>query len=517
MSYSPALSSSITNTKMRSPEHISEYSGMCAVCTASCIGSCEIGLSAVRGSEAIYPYATDVNQFASEKNYPLDFSHFNINGRVFGIMGCSENSESATYAKINIETTFGIKNKIKLKAPIILPAMAKLNWRDYYSGAALAGVLVVIGEDVITKDKGLILQNGKVVESPLIAEMISSYKEYYNGYGDIILQANYDDENMGVLDYAISKLGVKSIELKFGQAAKGIQGVGKVKDIDEALRFQSMGYLIYPDPSDPLIAENYKKGRGQIFDRIGKLPIWDEDILTKRITKLRTLGAERICFKMGPYDPKDIVRVLKIASNLGVDLVTFDGGGGGTGNSPTKMMNEWGIPTVYLESILYTTLKKMTEKEYAIPEIAIAGGFVMEDQVFKGLALGAPYVNLVGIGRGAMAAAISGKQVGDLIKAGRAPNDYKRFGETIESVFLELRELKCRYGEEVNTISTGAIGLYSYINRVSIGLKQLMALNRKFSLNYIDRSDIIPLTDLAVKVTGLETYNDILNRKLQNL
>lgn len=517
MSYSPSLGSSITYTKMRTPEHISEFSGMCAVCTSNCTGPCEIGLSAIRGSEAIYPYATDKNQFASEKDYPLDFSQFNINGRVFGALGCSEDANMATFPKASIATSFGINNKINLKAPIILPAMAKLNWKDYYAGAALAGVLVVIGEDVISKDKDLVIENGKVTHSPLIAEMISSFREYHNGYGDIILQGNYDDENLGVLDYAITKLGVKSVELKFGQAAKGIQGTGKVKNIEDALEFQRKGYLIYPDPSDPVVAKNYKNGIILHFEKIGKLPMWNEEILTKRVAKLRNLGAEHICFKTGPFDPKDLIRILKIASKAGVDLVTFDGAGGGSGNSPTKMMNEWGIPTVYLESILYDILKKLKEKNYAIPQVAIAGGFAMEDQIFKGLALGAPYIGLVGVGRAAMAAALVGKQVGDLINKGTIPKEYQRFGTTLEEIFVDIRELKGLYGKDASKISPGAIGLYSFINRISIGLKQLMALNRKFDLKYIDRSDITPLTELAAKVTGLDTYGDIVNRELENL
>ena len=72
MSFSPTLGSTISNTRMRTPENISKFSGMCAVCTANCIGLCEIGLSAVRGSEAIYPFKSDINQFASEKEYSLD-------------------------------------------------------------------------------------------------------------------------------------------------------------------------------------------------------------------------------------------------------------------------------------------------------------------------------------------------------------------------------------------------------------------------------------------------------------
>lgn len=517
MSYSPSLGSTLTHTRMRTPEHISSFSGMCAVCTANCIGNCEIGLSAIRGAEAIYPYQTDINQFASEKDYPLDFSHININGRIFDAQGCPEDSNEANVHNTKIGIDFGIKNKIPLKAPILFPAIAKLNWRDYFAGAALAGVLVVIGEEAIGKDKGLILEGNRVVDSPLLKEMVSCFRNYYRGYGDIILQANYDDENLGVLDYAITKLEVKTVELKFGQAAKGIQAMSSVDNIEDALRYQSMGYLIHPDPSDPEVAKKHRMGIGPNFKKIGKLPMWNEEILTKRVNELRQLGAERVCFKFGPYDPKHIIRVLKIASRAGVDLVTFDSAGGGTGNSPTKMMNEWGSPTVYNESMIYEILKALKENNYSLPQVAIAGGFVMEDQIFKGLALGAPYINLIAIGRASMAATIAGKQVGELIKAGKVPKEYQRFGSTIEEIFKDIRELKEFYGDDAINISPGAIGLYSYINRITMGLKQLMALNRKFSLEYIDRSDIVPLTELAAKVTGLETYKDLLNRELEKL
>ena len=143
-----------------------------------------------------------------------------------------------------------------------------------------------------------------------------------------------------------------------------------------------------------------------------------------------------------------------------------------------------------------------------MPQVAIAGGFTMEDQVFKGLALGAPYVDFIGIGRAAMAAASVGKQIGDLINKGAVPKEYQRFGTTIEEIFSDTRELKGLYGGDAYQIPSGAIGLFSYLNRISFGLRQFMALNRKFALNYIDRSDIFPLTELAVKVTGLSTYSE---------
>jgi hypothetical protein len=356
-----------------------------------------------------------------------------------------------------------------------------------------------------------------VKKSPLLEEMIHAFRRYERGYGDIVLQANCDDEALGVLDYAITRLGVKSVELKFGQAAKGIQGMGRVSSLEEALSYQQMGYLIYPDPSDPVIAANYQKGYGQVFEKIGKLPMWDEAHLKHRVAELRALGAEQVCFKTGPFAPKDLVRILKIASLTGVDLVTFDGAGGGTGNSPTKMMNEWGVPTVQLESQLVEALKTMQEKGYALPQVAIAGGFAMEDQVFKGLALGAPHIGLIAIGRAAMAAAMVGKQVGEGIVSGNIPPNYSRFGQTLEEIFGDVRTLKGIYGAEAAMISPGAIGVYSFVNRVSTGLQQLMALNRKFDLSCISRDDLIPMTALAAEVTGLKSWSELTDEVLKNL
>ena len=97
--------------------------------------------------------------------------------------------------------------------------------------------------------------------------------------------------------------------------------------------------------------------------KIGRLPMWNADKLIQRVAELRSMGAERICFKTGPFDPKDMIEILKIASEAGVDLLTFDGAGGGSGKSPVKMMNEWGSPTVYMESMLYDIMTEFRKKE----------------------------------------------------------------------------------------------------------------------------------------------------------
>ena len=463
---------------------------MCSVCSDKCPGLCEIGLSAVRGIEAAYPFGTANNQFASEKVYPFDFSHFNINGRVFGAMGAAEDSETTNVHSVDISYEFGYERKIKLRAPVILPAMAKLNWQDYYSGAAMAGVMVVIGENAVKLDKDLQHDsNGKVSHAPFLGKMIEYFRRYDRGYGDIILQVNADDIVLGTAEYALKNFDLKTIEIKFGQAAKGIQHVAPVNSAEEAEFLKKNGYLVFENPN----------GSGLI--QCGRLPMWNEASLGEIIARFRAYGAKNIFFKMAGFDVNDIRRVLQIASANNVDLITFDGAGGGSGNSPNKMMNEWSHPTIDLIKIVNRLVGELREENLWIPEIAIAGGIAMEDTMFKALALGAPNIKLVGIGRAAMAAAVTGKNVGELVENDATPASYKAFGDTADTIFKDANYIKSIYKETGKPISYGAIGLYSYLSRLSFGLKLLMALNRKFSLKYIHQSDVIPLTKEAREYT----------------
>ena len=460
------------------------------MCSDKCPGLCEIGLSAVRGIEAAYPFGTANNQFASEKVYPFDFSHFNINGRVFGAMGAAEDSETTNVHSVDISYEFGYERKIKLRAPVILPAMAKLNWQDYYSGAAMAGVMVVIGENAVKLDKDLQHDsNGKVSHAPFLGKMIEYFRRYDRGYGDIILQVNADDIVLGTAEYALKNFDLKTIEIKFGQAAKGIQHVAPVNSAEEAEFLKKNGYLVFENPN----------GSGLI--QCGRLPMWNEASLGEIIARFRAYGAKNIFFKMAGFDVNDIRRVLQIASANNVDLITFDGAGGGSGNSPNKMMNEWSHPTIDLIKIVNRLVGELREENLWIPEIAIAGGIAMEDTMFKALALGAPNIKLVGIGRAAMAAAVTGKNVGELVENDATPASYKAFGDTADTIFKDANYIKSIYKETGKPISYGAIGLYSYLSRLSFGLKLLMALNRKFSLKYIHQSDVIPLTKEAREYT----------------
>jgi hypothetical protein len=80
MAFSRINSSAATLAKNRTEDSIVPASGMCVTCVDGCIGMCEIGKSAYRGHEVIYPQPFGVITTAGEKTYPVDYSHFNVMG-----------------------------------------------------------------------------------------------------------------------------------------------------------------------------------------------------------------------------------------------------------------------------------------------------------------------------------------------------------------------------------------------------------------------------------------------------
>ncbi len=500
MSYQSPMSSSFNDTRNRS-SRLSPQSGMCSMCTEDCASTCEIALAAVLGAQTVYPTTTGANQVASEKDYPIDFSHFNINGRVFGAIGAGENYTDATIFNVALSRSFGALHPVKMELPVILPALIKLNWEDYFAGAAMAGVCCVIGEDARSKDSDLEVQGGKITNFPMLKNITDSFCRYQRGFGQIILQCNVEDDMLGLPEYALSN-GVKAIEFKFGQGAKGTQPAKRLKTIEEALKKQSLGVMVHPDPSDEKVRRAYNEGICPSFYSYDRLPLWDETFMARRIEEIRNMGAENVYFKMAGYDPSDLERVLRMASDCKVDMVTFDGAGGGSGYSPSKMMNEWALPTVCMEDAVVTIAKKLKQEGKYLPAIAVTGGLVSEDQVFKALAYGEGFVTAVGLCRSSMAAAMSAKTIGEMIKNGQTPKLFKQYGDSIESVFADLPDLRAIYGVEANNFPPGAIGVFSYLNKIAFGLRHFAALNRKFNVDLLDKSDLIPLTHSAKDLIG---------------
>ena len=496
MTYSPTMNSGFAFTRNRSP-FVSPQSGMCSFCTEDCAGTCEIALAAVLGAQTVYPTTTGTNQIASEKDYPIDYSHFNINGRVFGAMKAGHTAEDATISNIDLGVTYGSINPVKMALPIILPALIKLNWRDYFAGAAMAGVTCVIGEHAVNNDSKLKIENKKVTEFPLLAEALDCFNKYYRGYGQIVLQCNADDNLMGVPEIAIKKYGTKAIEIKFGQAAKGTQPVIRLKDIEEARERQARGNIVSPDPSDPVVQKAYQEGVCPNFNVYARFPMWTEETLIAHIDKLRNWGAKNIYFKMAGFDRADIEQVIRIACEAKVDMITFDGAGGGSGYSPSKMMNEWSLPTICLEDAVVRICHKLKAEGLMPPAMVMAGGFASEDQAFKALAYGEGFFKAVGLCRASMAAAMTAKKIGQQIKDGKTPERFAAYGSTIEDIFCDLPDLRAIYGAAANQFSPGAIGVFSFLNKINFGIKHFAALNRKFEASQLNKTDLIPLTSEA--------------------
>lgn len=515
MAYTKLNRSAATLTKNRTEGSISPFSGMCVTCVDGCIGMCEIGKSAYRGHEVLYPQPFGIITSASEKEYPVDLSHFSIMGTAAGAYGVEADSDKATFPKVTIETALGHDKGIKLKVPLIIPGMgstnvAKQNWEGLAIGAAISGVILTVGENVCAMDEGSEIKNGKIIRSPDMENRIKLFKDWQeDGYGTVVVQANVEDTRLGVQEYVIEKLGVEAVELKWGQGAKDIGGEVKIKNLNKAQELKRRGYIVLPDPEDPNVIKAFEKGSFKEFERHSRLGMVEEESFMQRVDELRRAGAKYVFLKTGAYRPTDLARAVKYASKAKLDLLTVDGAGGGTGMSPWRMMNEWGIPSVEIWSLLYQYLRKLDEKGEHIPDACAAGGITFEDQIFKVLALGAPYFKAVGMARGPMAATMVGKTIGKRIKEGQIPVYVERFGDTAEEIFVTAPELKRRFDERFSDIPTGAMGLYSYFERLSQGLRQFMAGSRKFDLTYITRDDIAALTKDAANISGIPYITDV--------
>jgi glutamate synthase domain-containing protein 2 len=110
------------------------------------------------------------------------------------------------------------------------------------------------------------------------------------------------------------------------------------------------------------------------------------------------------------------------------------------------MMNEWGIPTIYLQSLANEFVAKLAKGKIRVPDLAIAGGFSDEAHIFKALALGAPNFKAVCMGRALMIPGMVGKKWGRL-----------------------------KFGKDVENLPLGAVGIFTATQKIRTGLQQLLA------------------------------------------
>ncbi|MDD4981073.1 MAG: FMN-binding glutamate synthase family protein [Candidatus Omnitrophica bacterium] len=500
-------------------------SGICSRCIDGCKGNCEVFKASFRSREVIYPGAFGEITAGADKNYPVDYSHLNIQGYALGAKGLpgeiEGNPDNTKFPDVNTETEYGWNSKVKMKVPIFTGALgsteiARKNWEHFAVGAAISGITLICGENVCGIDPGLELDSkGKIKNSPDMDRRIEIYKKFYEGYGEILVQMNVEDTRLGVAEYVRKKHNLEAIELKWGQGAKCIGGEIKVKSLERALELKRRGYIVTPDPSLEAIQKAFKDGAIKEFERHSRLGFVSEEAFLAEVKRLRGLGFKRITLKTGAYSMRELAMAIRYCAMAEIDLLTIDGAAGGTGMSPWRMMEEWGIPTFYLEALTYEFCQKLTKKGIRVPDIAIAGGFSTEDHIFKVIAMGAPYVKAVCMGRALMIPGMVGKNIAQWIKDGNLPVTVSEFGKTEKEIFVCYEELADRYGKDMKNIPLGAVGIYSFVQKIRVGLQQLMAGSRNFRLSTISRDDLMSLTEEAAKVCGIPYVMDAYRKEAE--
>jgi len=504
-----------TSTRSRD---VVPMSGMCSRCVDGCKGSCDIWLSSFRGREVLYPGPYGEVTAGANKDYPVDYSHLNIHGYAVGakglLKGVTASPDTAVFEDANTETEYGWDVKVPMKVPIFTGALgsteiARANWNHFAVGAAISGITLVCGENVCGVDPELQLdKNNKVASSPEMDRRIEVYKKFSNGYGEILVQLNVEDTRLGTAEYVSSKHELQTIELKWGQGAKCIGGEIKVNSLERALELKKRGYIVLPDPTRHEVQEAFKTGAISEFERHSRLGFVTKEGFFEEIDRLHDLGFRRITLKTGAYSMKELAMALRYSSEAKIDLLTIDGAPGGTGMSPWPMMNEWGIPTFYLQSLAYDFSKQLEAKGFRVPDLAIAGGFADEANSFKALCMGAPYFKAVCMGRALMIPGMVGKNIGKWLDKGELPKSVSKYGKTVEQIFVCYEELKEMYGEGIKDIPLGAVALYTYTRRFKTGMQQIMAGSRNFNLSTISRDDLMALTPEAAEVSGIAYVMD---------
>ncbi len=522
-------------------------SGLCTLCRVDCSGKCETWLSSLRGRKMLYPrdYSFVTAGSANTSHIGVFYNSLRINGYNYGAnglpKGLSNSEDDCIFPNVNLETEFGQKVKTKARIPIMTGALgstfvAAKYWESFAVGAALVGFPIVVGENVVGIDQQAEIKNGKIIKAPELDRRIDTFLRYYDGFGAIIVQMNVEDTRNGVAEYVIEKYGDKAIiELKWGQGAKDIGGEIQVTSLDYALFLKKRGYVVDPDPTLPEVQEAFKHKAIRSFARHSRLGYTSlnsaeavEENFMKAVSHLRKIGYKRISLKTGSYGMEALAMSIKYSSEAKLDLLTIDGSGGGTGMSPWNMMETWGVPSLLLHSKAYEYAEVLKKKGAKVVDMAFAGGLVREDHIFKALALGAPYVKLICMGRALMVPGFLGSNIEGALEPSvkervhgnwdKLPTSVSEFGMTPDEIFAGYYDIQKKVGRaNMKDIPFGAIAVWTLSDKLAAGLQQLMAGARRFSVSAISRDDIFSANRETEKETGIPFITDVADAKAKKI
>jgi hypothetical protein len=522
-------------------------SGLCTLCRADCQGRCETFMASLVGRALLYP--KDFGLVTAGANNTchvgVSYNSLRIQGHVYGAQGVapglSTDPDDCIFPNVSLETAFGRAVKVRSRIPLMTGALgstiiAEKYWDSFAIGAALVGIPVVIGENVVGVDQRSVISKGKVVSAPELERRIESYGRYSDGYGALMVQLNVEDTRSGVAEYIAQKYGDKLIiELKWGQGAKDIGGEIQVTSIDHARSLKHRGYIVDPDPEEEWVQAAFDEGAIPSFarhSRVGGTNLSSIDQVReefmKRVDYLRSIGLNRISLKTGSYGMEELAMAIRFATDAGLELLTIDGSGGGTGMSPWNMMQSWGVPSLNLHAKAYEYASILAARGQQVVDMSFAGGFALEDHIFKAMALGAPFTKLVCMGRAIMIPGFVGTNIEGAIHPERReaifgnwyqlPKSVKDLGGKPEEIFAGYYDVEVKVGKkEMKNIPYGAIAFWTLADKLTCGLQQLMAGARKFSMAHLSRSDLFSgnrETALETGIPHVSEANDETARKI---
>ena len=219
---------------------------------------------------------------------------------------------------------------------------------------------------------------------------ITTYRKFNDGYGEILVQMNVEDTRLGTAEYVASRHNLDTIR----SSGDRVPSLSAVRSRSVRLRVQSRlkkcGFIVLPDPTLKENQAAYKAGAIREFERHSRLGFITREGFMDEIDRLRDIGFKRVTLKTGAYSMVELAMALRFSSDAKIDLLTIDGAPGGTGMSPWPMMNEWGIPTFYLQSLAYDFCRKLEQQGHRVPDLAMAGGFSDEPGGIQGTCNGQP-------------------------------------------------------------------------------------------------------------------------------
>src|SRR4030042_750543 len=135
-------------------------SGLCTLCRADCKGRCETWSGSMRGRKLLYPRDFGFVTAGASNTWHVGVSYnsLRVQGYTHGAFGVppglSHSPDDCIFPNVDVTTQFGSKVKTACRLPLMTGALgstfiAAKYWESFAIGAALGGIPIVGGENVV--------------------------------------------------------------------------------------------------------------------------------------------------------------------------------------------------------------------------------------------------------------------------------------------------------------------------------------------------------------------------------